>query len=262
MRIIGILVAVLVVLPGVLAVGVGIPDGWETEQEMDEGDSEEYIFLLRGDSAERDVNFFFNVNQTGIVTFNGNEQYSKNFNLEPYEDVEVEIRIKAIDGGVVGVTWGYKYLNSNSSDLSIEQVVTNYFTVDVDGFVESTNTDTSSTSSTTSSGGGGGGGGAYIVPEDGPAPGRKRESIDDEGISIEDISAQGSATSEMVASNEEALPTAQPVNLFGGSANEQQAIPGNEDGGKLSLLLTAVLFTFTAGLSFVSYKAIKGEEDE
>ena len=242
-------------IPGVLAVGIGFPEGLIDHNVWDVGDEESHIFLLRGDSSEHDVQFFIKSNKTGVMLFEGVPSYSKNYNVEIFEDISVIIDFEAVGNGTVAVSWGFRYLDSNSSGLAMDQVVSSFFVLEVDGYVPDDD-EQDAIDNYYSGGRSGGGGGAFIpssvieppvsVDVDVPV-----QEVDVETVQV--IDASGSLPSNRGSDRE--------LQLLGDSGSAPVST-GATGSGKGSLLLVGFLFVLTAGLSFVSYKAVKGEEDE
>jgi len=258
MRAVLFLALIVMLIPGVLAVGIGFPEGLVDGQEFDIGDEEEYTFLLRGDSVEHDIRFFVIPNQTGVITFNGVAEYERNFNLGVYEDVPVTIEFDPIGVGVVEVTWGFRYLgsNSNSSDLSMDQVVSSFIVLEVDGYVPEEYVPIEFVDPTV--GGSGGGGGAYIPPNESVAVVDSGVGVD---VELADVSTQGSSTSEIVVDAPVLLSNRPERSVLFGDEGASSVNTGSTGSGKGSLLLVGFLFVLTAGLSFISYRAAKGDED-
>jgi hypothetical protein len=262
MRILSYLIAILVLLPSVFAVGVGVPDNLEEEVELEEGEEITYEFLLRGDASERDVNFFIFPVTNGVITVEGKGTFSKNYNLDPYEDVLIEIDIEGISGGETVVEWGFTYLPNASEDFAVEQTIQQSFSVEVEGFTYNNDNDDSSSSS---SGGGGGGGGAYIPPDiESEAEERRARALErSQGdVLLDDISASGSATNQIVAEETPVARVQPSLGGLGGTGNEVLTTTDGGGTGKTALLVMMMMFVFTAGLSFASYKAVKGEDNE
>jgi len=265
------LLCAVLVLPSVLGVGIGLPQDLEEVVYVDEGDDWTYTFLLKGDADEQDVQFYVLTAREGVVEVNGNEDgYTKNYNLDPYEDVSIDIDFQAIGGGRISIIWGFKYLGSGDSDdgFSFEQAMQKTFIVEVDGdgsyneYIDvevNTNDDDDDDDSTTGSAGGAGGGGgagaALLEVELGPDAGSNAGSGED----LQDISAQGSATSEMVAGADGPEPQS---GIFGGAFDalaESGAAVGDAVAGKGVLM---VLLVFLVGGMVTSLYAAKMAKED
>lgn len=267
MKIAIIALLLCLVIPGVLAASIGVPENMDTIEYLDVGDEITYTFFLRGGSEEEDIQFFMKpMGIGGVVSMNGVDSYSKNYNLEPFEELYIDVDVEGEKAGIAQVEWGYKYISDSTGEgVGFEQAMVKRtrFVVDEDNIDDEevdveVNTDDTSTSTSggaggAGGGGGGAGGGAALVGDDG------EEQSGGDAV-LEDISAQGSPTAEMVADtgSGSSEPVKRSVGLLGSNANES-VVTSKE--GKMEFTLVVVLAVLTMGLSFASYRAVKEDEE-
>lgn len=255
------LMLMAITLPAVHAVGIATMTDYSGGFEMDEGDQIDLEFSLRGDDQVNEVKFYMYSENDGM-RFNGNSLYEKEFNLDEYENEDIEIEMEAWLPGNWDVTYGYRTGGEDGS-FDIEAFVENTFVVEVedredydanefDVLVDSTESESSSSGSS-----GGGGGGAYIPPED-PEKVYDQYGLwyDEDGtayledgteaspdyieflkadeaeqeVILADVSTQGSSLSEIAVDVAEAA-NADPI----------PSLPGGED-DESKFVLVAVLF--------------------
>ena len=268
MKIAIIALLLCLIIPGVLAASIGVPENMETIEYLDVGDEITYTFFLRGGSEEEDIQFFMKpLGIGGVVSINGVDSYSKNYNLEPFEELYIDVDVEGEKAGISQVEWGYKYISDSTGEgVGFEQAMVERtrFVVDQDDSdnddeevdVE-VNTDDTSTSTSGGAGGGGGGGGA------GGAGGllEEEQSAGDDAAdaaNMQDISAQGSPTAEMVAQDSGSGP--EPVKRSVGLLEANESVATSKE-GKMEFTLVIVLAVLTMGLSFASYRAVKEDEE-
>ena len=274
MRAVLLLTMLLVILPGVFAAGIGVPENLDVIERMDVGDEETFTFMLSASSTEEDIQFFIVplTGNGGTVTFNGADEYTKNYNLEPYEKIFIDVDMEAVEGGTEIVQWGYRYITpvEGGEGFPIEQAIMKKFRVVVDGFesddeevdVEVNVDDSEDDSTDAASGGAGGGGGA------GGALLENDEVPDAGDVVMQDISGSDSPTTtkkvrgidDLTDEEKNMLTDAQREQLFGLGASESLETNGSS-GGKLEFTLVVIFTTLTAGLSFMSYRAVKEDEE-
>jgi hypothetical protein len=229
--------------------------------EMRQGDDIDLEFVLRGDDKEKTVRFLFD--PAGGISATGD--VNDEFRLSQYEDEVVHVEMTAEEPGVWEVFYGVVEEADGDAGFGVDSYTTNSFFVEVladddydsdddfDVLVDSTE----SGSSGGRSGGGGGGGGLFSQDEeeqekiydeyglwydddgtayleDGTIAEQDyidflKKSAEEQEVILQDISTQGSSTTEGVVDNSgvaETIPTA--------------ATPIVDDGGKN--ILAAVLF--------------------
>lgn len=161
----------LMLLPQVHAIGVATFDDYSAGFEMDQGDEIDLEFVLRGDEIDHDDVAFFIYSENNALEFNGDTYYERQYNLDEYEDVNIDVEMYAVKDGEYDVSYGY-FIDPADDEFGIRTVVENSFEVEI-GYVEEEDDDfnvlvNGTDESNVGSGrrGGGGGGGAYIPPEE------------------------------------------------------------------------------------------------
>lgn len=258
-----IVMAFLVLLPGVVAVGVGVPEDLDDELYFDIGDDEEITFVLKGDSNNNTIEFFLYTDTDDLLAINNNrDEWYKKYVLDPYEEVQIPVSFEALKEGETQVTWGFTYLPDSAKDFEIRQSVTKTFDVEIGDFRTSDSTSDSTSGSTNDDSEG-------TTEINFTDTGRKN------GSSLAEREARFGEIRPNVAEDEEVQnesvqtgagnqnPSSEPsrVNTFGNEGDAQQG-QARDSTGKAALLTMMVLFVLTAGLSFTSYNAVKGESDE
>jgi hypothetical protein len=224
-------------------------------------------FSLRGDEKANEVTFFMqqDSSQTRGISFENQESYAKTYIVNQYENVDVTVELEAINSGIHDVYYGYR-IDSETDEFGFNTVVQDFFqvVVDDDGNQDSDSHDVdvlvpgSSGSSGSGSGGSGGSGGTGGLPADTTTPQAETpiaETISANDPTLQDISTQGSSTTQGVVDTEGQGVSPTQSGLPFGLGGEPKT------DGKMFLVAVMVLGFFAIVFQVAAINHMKKNED-
>jgi hypothetical protein len=197
----------------VSAVSITVPESMKATYSMEVGDQIVFDFVLRGDVQVESVQFFMKTG-SGEVVFNGEKNDLLSFTLQPFQERNISVVMKAVKQGSASVAWGYSYV---ASGAMMNQVTQKRFSVNVHAVPVQNN----SSGTRRSSGGGGGGGGGGLVLQVNDSGGQKpmsdaavvsspSEKVVDSGVQMQDVNGGDEGFAQMqVAGQDTVVPSVQ-----------------------------------------------------
>lgn len=231
MRIVMMVVAVLIMLPSALSLGIVVPQEVSSGTiDLDVGEEETITFLMKASDETGSAEFF--IQGTEGVYVNGKEAYTEDVTFEPFGAKEIDVTFSAREEGKYTVVWGYTQKGTNDG-LQIGQKVQDEFIVTVD---VNTVRDARAAILLGNEEGSGSSGGVEVqeLSEQSDLP-------SDEDVILADISTQGSSLSEAVVDTSVANKQVSVTESNNGGSE------GSEE-GKGMLLMTMSLGVVTIGL--------------
>jgi hypothetical protein len=199
----------------VSAVSITVPESMKAAYSMEVGDQIVFDFVLRGDAQVESVQFFMKTD-SGNVVFNGEKNDVLSFTLQPFQERNISVVMKAVKQGSASVAWGYSYVASGGAMMN--QVIQKRFSVNV--YAVPVQNNSSGTRRSSGGGGGGGGGGLMLQVNDSggqkpasdavAAVGSPSEKAVDSGVQMQDVNGGDEGFAQMqVAGQDTVVPSVQ-----------------------------------------------------
>lgn len=192
-----LLVALSVFASGVAAVAMQVPQDLNGIDIEEDDNPHSFSFVMVGDDVDRQVEFFMIPEFDGYVTFDGEPQFSQEYQLPAYEEVRVTVEDVEVIAEYNDLEFRYGFLYGDAGTVNdgvgFENVVSATFEADIEGPpLDADEDETSETTADTQDDSVSGGGGGALLP-----PQKQRDA------GVEDVSPQSSATTTGVVEEDE-----------------------------------------------------------